>query len=103
MAAAVGAHRRGGVLAGLGWGPLAGLGKISYGVYVLHWPLLVLFNASVRYRPMSVRGALMCAAWFALVVAVAWVSWRFYEAPFLALKDRGPGRARLPAPAVEAA
>ena len=103
MAAAVGAHRRGGIVAGLGWGPLAGLGKISYGVYVLHWPLLVLFNASVRYRPMTVRGALMCAAWFALVVAVAWVSWRFYEAPFLALKDRGPGRARVPAPALEAA
>jgi peptidoglycan/LPS O-acetylase OafA/YrhL len=103
VAAAVGAHLRGGALAGLGWGPLAGLGKISYGVYVLHWPLLVLFNASVRYRPMSVRGAMMCAAWFALVVAVAWVSWRFYEAPFLALKDRGPGRARVPAPAASAA
>jgi peptidoglycan/LPS O-acetylase OafA/YrhL len=46
---------------------------------------------------------MMCAAWFALVVAVAWVSWRFYEAPFLALKDRGPGRARVPAPAASAA
>ena len=97
VAAAVGAHRRGGIVSGLGWGPLAGLGKISYGVYVLHWPLLVLFNASVRYRPMTVRGALMCAAWFALVVAVAWLSWRFYEAPFLALKDRVPGHAVEPA------
>ena len=91
------------MVAALGWGPLAGLGKISYGVYVLHWPLLVLFNASVRYRPMTVRGGLMCAAWFALVVAVAWVSWRFYESRFLAWKDRGPGRAAAPAIALEAA
>ncbi len=97
VAAAVAAHRRGGVLSALGWGPVAGLGKISYGIYVLHWPLLVLFNASVRYRPMTLRGALMCAAWFALVVAVAWLSWRFFEAPFLALKDRVPGRAVEPA------
>jgi len=103
VAAAVGAHRRGGIVSGLGWGPLAGLGKISYGVYVLHWPLLVLFNASVRYRPMTVRGALMCAAWFVLVAAVAWVSWRFYESRFLALKYRGPGRAVAPRLAVEAA
>ena len=97
VAAAVSAHYRGGIVAGLAWAPLAGLGKISYGVYVLHWPLLVLFNASFRYRPMSVRGALMCAMWFALVVAVAWVSWRFYEAPFLALKDRAPRRVLEPA------
>ena len=65
-----------------------GLGAISYGVYVLHWPLLVLYNASFRYRPMTVRGGLHCAAWYALVIAVAWLSWRFYERRFLALKDR---------------
>jgi len=93
VAAAVAAHRAGGVVSVLGWGPLAGLGKISYGVYVLHWPLLVLFNAHVRYRPLTVRGALMFAAWAGLVAAAAWVSWRFYETRFLALKDRGPGRA----------
>jgi peptidoglycan/LPS O-acetylase OafA/YrhL len=94
ITAAVAANRTGGIVAGLGWRPLAGLGRISYGVYVLHWPLLVLFNASVRYRPMTLRGAAMCAAWMALVVAVAWLSWRFYESRLLALKDRGPGRAR---------
>jgi peptidoglycan/LPS O-acetylase OafA/YrhL len=33
----------------------------------------------------------MCAAWMALVAALAWISWRFYESRFLALKDRGPG------------
>jgi peptidoglycan/LPS O-acetylase OafA/YrhL len=103
VAAAVAAHRRGGILSFLGWAPLAGLGRISYGVYVLHWPLLVLFNASVRYRPMSLRGALMCAAWFALVAGVAWISYRFYESRFLALKDRGPGRAQVGLAAAAAA
>jgi peptidoglycan/LPS O-acetylase OafA/YrhL len=111
VAAAVGAHHRGGIVAGLGWGPLAGLGRISYGVYVLHWPLLVLFKAcvrslfdvSVRFRPMTVRSAVLCAAWFGIVVGVAWLSWRFYESRFLALKDRVPGRAVEPALAAEAA
>ena len=42
---------------------------------------------------MTVRGALMCAAWMALVAAVAWLSWRLYEAPLLALKDRYNPRA----------
>ena len=103
VAAAVAAHERGGIVAALGWRPLAGLGRISYGVYVLHWPLLVLFNASVRYRAMTVRGAVLCGAWFALVAAVAWLSFRFYESRFLALKDLGPGRAVVPPLAVEAA
>ncbi len=94
VAAAVGAHRRGGVVSSLALPPLAGLGRISYGVYVLHWPLLVLFNASVRYRGMTLRGALMCAAWFAIVCAAAWLSFRFYESRFLALKDRGWGLRR---------
>jgi peptidoglycan/LPS O-acetylase OafA/YrhL len=98
VAAAVAAHRLGGVVSGLAFAPLAGLGRISYGVYVLHWPLLVLFNASVRYRGMTLRGALMCAAWFGLVCAVAWLSYRFYESRLLALKDRGWGRGRAPAP-----
>jgi peptidoglycan/LPS O-acetylase OafA/YrhL len=92
VAAAVAAHREGGVVSGLAYAPLAGLGRISYGVYVLHWPLLVLFNASVRYRGMTLRGALMCAAWAALVFAAAWLSYRFYESRLLALKDRGWGR-----------
>ena len=103
VAAAVAAHRRGGALRALGWSPLAGLGRISYGVYVLHWPLLVLFNAAVRYRPMTVRGALMCAAWAALVAGVAWMSWRFFETRFLDLKDRGPGRRALRRPLEQAA
>lgn len=95
VAAAVAAHRLGGVVAGLGAAPLAGMGKISYGIYVLHWPLLVLFNAAVRYRPMTARQAVMCVVWAGLVCGVAWMSWRFYESRFLALKDRGWG-ARAP-------
>jgi peptidoglycan/LPS O-acetylase OafA/YrhL len=69
--------------------PLAGLGRVSYGVYVLHWPLLFLFNAQVRYRPMTARGVVMCAAWYLLVIGAAWVSHRFFESRFLALKSRG--------------
>ena len=94
VAAAVAAHRRGGAVSALALPPLAGLGRISYGVYVLHWPLLVLFNASVRYRGMSLRGALLCVVWFAIVCGAAWLSFRLYESRFLALKDRGWGLRR---------
>jgi peptidoglycan/LPS O-acetylase OafA/YrhL len=94
VGAAVAAHRVGGAMNALAAAPLAGLGRISYGVYVLHWPLLALFNAHVRYRAMTVRGALLCAAWFLLVCGAAWVSHRFFESRFLALKDRGAGLAR---------
>jgi peptidoglycan/LPS O-acetylase OafA/YrhL len=92
VCAAVAAHRLGGAVNLLSAAPLAGLGRISYGVYVLHWPLLALFNAHVGYRPMTARGALLCAAWFLLVCGAAWISHRFYETRFLALKDRVGGR-----------
>jgi peptidoglycan/LPS O-acetylase OafA/YrhL len=91
VAAAVAAQRTGGIVNALALPPLVALGRISYGVYVLHWPLLAVFNASVRYRPLTGRGYLMCAAWFGLVCAASWVSFRFYESRFLDLKRRGWG------------
>lgn len=69
-------------LAVLRLSPVVGLGRISYSLYLWHWPLLVL-AADVAQQPLSVlqRLGLVGAA---LVLAI--VSWRFVEQPF----RRGP-------------
>lgn len=59
--------------------PLAALGRISYSAYLYHLPLLLLFNA---FLPgMSATFAFL--AWTAVVIGVAWASFRFVEAPYL--------------------
>jgi peptidoglycan/LPS O-acetylase OafA/YrhL len=69
-------------LAVLRLAPVVGLGRISYSLYLWHWPLLVL-AADVAQQPLSAiqRLGLIGAA---LVLAV--LSWRFVEQPF----RRGP-------------
>lgn len=68
------------------------VGKISYGIYVIH-PLLV-FSLSSLYRNASInlpRGisiALIYSIVTAVTIIVAWISYRFYETPFLKLKSR---------------
>ncbi len=57
--------------------PVRFLGRISYSLYLWHWPILVLVPLAVG-TPLGqeVRGALVLAA-----IAVAWVSWQFVEEP----------------------
>ena len=63
-------------LAGLPWTPVAAIGKISYGVYLWHAPVLaVMPNASAVTA-------------FSAIVAIAAASYRFVEVPFLRLKNR---------------
>jgi peptidoglycan/LPS O-acetylase OafA/YrhL len=67
----------------LGWRPLAYVGLISYGLYLWHRPLMRVFTDSgLGGVPWAV--ALM----FASSLALAFVSRRFIEDPFLGLKDR---------------
>lgn len=61
----------------LSWRPLRGLGKISYGVYLYHWPLLWwLTTTRTGLDPMP-RLTLVAA----LSIGVATVSYRFVEQP----------------------
>jgi peptidoglycan/LPS O-acetylase OafA/YrhL len=64
----------------LGARPVRWVGKISYSLYLWHWPLIVFAAALVPKSDFGgfPRGALL----FALSIALAWVSWRFIEQPF---------------------
>ncbi len=75
----------------LSFPPLAALGKISYGVYLWHWPVIVATNPWGR-----TGGALVAKAAIALGLSI--VSWWVVERPFLRLKDRF--RSSVPVPAV---
>jgi peptidoglycan/LPS O-acetylase OafA/YrhL len=58
--------------------PLRFLGKISYSLYLWHWPLLVLpvLWLERALSPIEVAAAVAAS------IAVAWLSWRFVEQPF---------------------
>jgi len=64
------------------------VGTISYGIYLLH---MLALTATRRLLPES--GALLrFAAASALAILLASVSFRWFERPILALKDRLSGR-----------
>jgi peptidoglycan/LPS O-acetylase OafA/YrhL len=63
----------------LGWRPLRYLGRISYGLYVFHGPcLLMARKIGIAVVPIGLL----------LTIAVAAASYRWFEAPFLSLKQR---------------
>jgi len=82
--------------------PLRWLGRISYGAYVLHDIPHLIYGAAVFTVLHSASGSqlVMVTALTALVgtILLSWLSFRFFESPFLALKERwtvrtpqGPG------------
>jgi peptidoglycan/LPS O-acetylase OafA/YrhL/lysophospholipase L1-like esterase len=77
-AAVIAAAATPGTLTGrmLGWGPMRWLGVRSYGIYLWHYPVIVLFT------PANATENLARAAWQTVVtIAVAALSWRFIEEP----------------------
>jgi peptidoglycan/LPS O-acetylase OafA/YrhL len=75
--------------------PLRTLGKYSYCLYIVHYPLMAVMDlawAHVHIPPVlgsqlpswTAYGMVLAASSF----GIAWVSWRVLESPMLALKDR---------------
>lgn len=81
----LGAWTSTGVIASaLSWEPAVYLGRISYGLYVLHIPALALTTGiwGVTWRAVI--------AGMALTIIAAMASWHFFESPILSLKSRFP-------------
>jgi peptidoglycan/LPS O-acetylase OafA/YrhL len=81
----------------LNFPPLVFLGRISYGAYLSHAPLLGVYFYYLRpIDTFSVRGLVIFLIWFANVILVSWLSFRFIELPFLRIKNRLGGKQRVP-------
>jgi peptidoglycan/LPS O-acetylase OafA/YrhL len=78
------------------WGPLVYVGRISYGIYLLHLPLYFIVEAALPGWSYAEKLPLKLA----LTLAFAAASFRFFERPFLKLKSRfeSDDRSTQPAP-----
>ena len=77
----------------LSWRPLAGIGRISYGLYLWHYPIFGVMQKVLKGRVdpanlVTVTLAIMLV--FAVTLAVALASYRWIEEPALRLKRRFP-------------
>jgi peptidoglycan/LPS O-acetylase OafA/YrhL len=73
----LGATRAGPASALLSWAPLRWLGRVSYGVYLFHWPVFLWLDASAT----GLTGAPLFALRVAVVLGLAELSYRFIEQP----------------------
>ncbi len=62
----------------LGLPPVVWLGRISYSVYLVHWPLVSLYKYAFQRELDGATQALLIA----LSIALGWLQWRFVERPF---------------------
>ena len=86
-----------------GW--LRYIGKVSYGIYLLHYPIFVLWARFLRtetfHRTDVARNLLAFAGQMALAIVVAAISWRLFEQPILRLKERFPSGSTMHWPEAE--
>jgi peptidoglycan/LPS O-acetylase OafA/YrhL len=87
--------------------PLVFLGKLSYGVYILHLPILHLFlilNFSIfhqnRVEPYWLHEGVLFILYFITVVAIAYISFTYFESYFLGKKNKWTKKLPVNEPAV---
>ncbi len=69
--------------------PVVAVGRMSYSIYLVHWPLIVFWRMGIA-RPFGVADRVLI---FAATLVLAALLWRFVERPFRA----GGGMANAPA------
>ena len=75
------------------------LGRISYGIYIVHWPIQVLLRPILPRNPWSVAGGIFFVILFVTTVGIAHLSYFYFEKRFLMMKDYfGKRRVGLMAP-----
>jgi peptidoglycan/LPS O-acetylase OafA/YrhL len=79
----------------LSWRPLVACGKVSYGMYIFHWvlvillvPHLVTMQAGMDATTQMALSTGVIVSGIAVVYVLAELSFRFFETPFLKLKGR---------------
>jgi peptidoglycan/LPS O-acetylase OafA/YrhL len=72
------------------WRPLAFVGTISYGIYLMHMLAANLVRPVIGHQ----RGIAVFAATIPVVLVVAYVSFRWFETPIRALAHRDPATRR---------
>ncbi len=68
---------RGGVATVLSWAPLRGLGRISYGVYLFHWPIILWLDAEL----VGLHGLALAGVQATVTILVATASYFLIEQP----------------------
>jgi peptidoglycan/LPS O-acetylase OafA/YrhL len=68
----------------LSWRPLVGLGLMSYGVYLYHWPIFVVLDAD----RVGFAGAPLVVVRLAVTMAVSFASYRLLEQPIRRTRRR---------------
>ena len=83
------------VRAFLSWRPLVACGKVSYGMYIFHWvlvillvPRLVKMQAGMDVATQMALVTAVIVGGIAIVYVLATLSFKFFETPFLKLKGR---------------
>ncbi len=78
--------------------PLRLLGRLSYGLYLLHLPARFLVDSLLQFNIESLwEGVIRTAVISGLSAGLAWLSWRYFEQPILRSRDndeRGRRRRR---------
>lgn len=70
------------------WAPLRFLGKISYGLYLIHLPLNRIIGMKFPLPDTYAGRLLYFIPFAALSILIAWISFQFFESRFLKMKDR---------------
>tara|TARA_R110002049_G_scaffold185127_1_gene353349 strand:+ start:1044 stop:3038 length:1995 start_codon:yes stop_codon:yes gene_type:complete len=86
----IGSHNEGSLVTRLlGCKPLVWIGLISYSLYLWHWPILALMRTvlDTAYLPTDFAILAVIASF-----ALAWLSYRFVEAPFRVRPPKGMGQ-----------